>query len=42
MPTFRITTKQRLNNNGIRIEPGMTVDVVTNSYEIIMNYKQNL
>ncbi len=31
MPTFRITTKQMKNSNGVRIEPGMQVDVVTNS-----------
>ncbi len=31
MPLYRITTKTRKNSNGIRIEPGMTVDVVTNS-----------
>ncbi|MBD5403137.1 hypothetical protein HDR58_10155 [bacterium] len=32
MPLFRITTKTRKNSNGIRIEPGMSVDVVTNSF----------
>lgn len=32
MPLFRITTKQRTSTNGIRIEPGMSVDVVTNSF----------
>lgn len=32
MPLFRITTKQRSVTNGIRIEPGMSVDVVTNSF----------
>ena len=32
MPRFRITTKSRMNVNGIRIEPGMSVEVVTNSY----------
>ena len=32
MPRFIITTKSRLFNNGIRIEPGMSVEVVTNSY----------
>ena len=31
MPTFVITTKQAKNSNGIRIEPGMSVQVVTNS-----------
>ncbi|MCF0198000.1 MAG: hypothetical protein HUK02_01575 [Bacteroidaceae bacterium] len=31
MARFRITTKNRLNNNGIRIEPGMSVEVVTQS-----------
>jgi len=32
MPTFRITTKHRMQNNGVRIEPGMTVEVVTSSF----------
>lgn len=32
MPLFRITVKQRVNTNGIRLEPGMSVDVVTNSF----------
>lgn len=32
MPLFRITTKCMRNSNGIRIEPGMSVDVVTNSF----------
>lgn len=32
MALFRITTKTRKNVNGIRIEPGMSVDVVTNSF----------
>ncbi len=31
MAKFRITTKQMKNSNGIRIEPGMTVEVVTQS-----------
>ena len=31
MPLFRVTVKQRVNTNGIRLEPGMSVDVVTNS-----------
>lgn len=31
MPTFRISTKNRKQVNGIRIEPGMTVQVVTQS-----------
>lgn len=31
MPTFAITTKQAKNSNGIRIEPGLSVQVVTNS-----------
>ena len=29
MPKFLITTKSRTQFNGIRIEPGMTVEVVT-------------
>jgi len=32
MPMFRITTKRSLSCNGIRIEPGMAVDVVTSSF----------
>ncbi|MBD5250958.1 MAG: hypothetical protein HDS56_07275 [Barnesiella sp.] len=31
MPLFRITTKTMKNSNGVRIEPGMTVEVSTNS-----------
>lgn len=31
MAKFRITTKQMKNSNGVRIEPGMTVEVVTQS-----------
>ena len=31
MPIFQITTKHRKQINGIRIEPGMTVQVVTQS-----------
>lgn len=31
MPLFRITTKTTKNSGGIRIEPGMSVDVVSNS-----------
>lgn len=32
MPRFRITTKRMTNTNGVRIEPGMSVEVVTNSF----------
>lgn len=32
MPLFRITVKSRVNTNGIRLEPGMSVEVVTQSY----------
>lgn len=31
MPLFKVTVKTAKNSNGIRIEKGMTVDVVTNS-----------
>jgi len=31
MPLFRITVKQSKNSNGVRIEKGMNVDVVTQS-----------
>ena len=32
MPRFLITTKSRTQFNGIRIEPGMSVEVVTTNY----------
>lgn len=32
MPKFRITTKRVSQINGIRIEPGMSVEIVTNSF----------
>lgn len=32
MPLFRVTVIRRVNTNGVRLEPGMSVDVVTNSY----------
>lgn len=32
MPIFRVTTKARKQTNGILIEPGMSVQVVTNSF----------
>ena len=32
MPIFRITVKQMKNVNGIRIEKGMSVDVVSSSF----------
>lgn len=32
MPKFLITTKQRTQMNGIRIEPGMSVEVVSSSF----------
>lgn len=31
MPLFRVTVKNSKNTNGMRIERGMSVDVVTNS-----------
>lgn len=31
MALFRVTVKQMKNTNGIRVEKGMSVDVVTNS-----------
>ena len=31
MARFRITTTMMKNSNGVRIEPGMTVEVVTQS-----------
>ena len=32
MPRFKITTKQRTQLNGIRIEPGMSVEVITRDF----------
>ena len=32
MPLFRITTKMGKNSNGIRLESGMCVEVVTQSF----------
>ena len=32
MPQYRITVKQMKNANGVRIEKGMSVDVVTSSF----------
>ena len=32
MPLFRITVKQSKNSNGIRLEKGMSVEVVSNSF----------
>ena len=32
MPLFRITVKTRVNTNRVRLEPGMYVDVDSNSY----------
>ena len=32
MPRFLITTKSRTQLNGIRIEPGMSVEVITSNY----------
>lgn len=44
MPLFRITTKCTKNSNGVRIEPGMSVDVATNSFSnpVITNGGQNV
>lgn len=36
MPFFRITVKYSKNLNGIRIEKGMSVDVVSNSFSNIV------
>ena len=32
MPIFRITVKKRTNTNGIHLEPGMSVEVVSQSF----------
>ena len=32
MPRYRITTKRMTNTNGVRIEPGLSVEVVSNSF----------
>lgn len=44
MPLFRITVKSNKNSNGIRLERGMSVDVVSNSMSnpVITNGGQNV
>lgn len=37
MPRYKITTKRMTQMNGIRIEPGMSVEVVTNSFSNPVN-----
>ena len=37
MARFRITTKSRTQMNGIRIEPGMSVEVITQSFSNPVN-----
>lgn len=32
MPLFKVTVKQSKNSNGIRLEKGMSVEVVSNSF----------
>ena len=32
MPKFLVTTQSRIQFNGLRIEPGMSVEVVTTSF----------
>lgn len=32
MPLFRVTVRQRVNCSDVRLEPGMSVDVVSNSF----------
>ena len=32
MPLYRITVKTRVVTNGIRLEPGMSVEIVSNSF----------
>ena len=32
MPLFRITVKQMKNSNGVRLEPGMSIDISTPSF----------
>lgn len=32
MPRYKVTTKQRTQFNGIRIEPGMSVEVVSRDF----------
>lgn len=42
MPLYRITVKQMKVSSGIRIEKGMSVDVVTNSFSnpVVTNGRQ--
>ena len=32
MPLFRVTVKRMKNTNGVRLEPGMYVDIPSNSF----------
>ena len=32
MPLFRITVKQMKNSNGVRLEPGMSIEISTSSF----------
>jgi hypothetical protein len=44
MPLFRVIVKQMKNCNGVRIEKGMSVDVVSNSFSnpVITNGGQSV
>ena len=44
MPLFRITVKQRVFCNGVRLEPGMSVDVVSRDFNnpVTTNGGQNV
>jgi hypothetical protein len=35
MALFRVNVKMKYNGNGIRLEPGMSVEVVTNSVQTV-------
>ena len=37
MPIYQVTTKYRKSVNGIRIEPGLSVQVVTNGGQAVID-----
>lgn len=44
MPLFRITTKTSKNSNGIRLEKGMSVDIVSKTFSnpVVTNCGQSV
>ena len=36
----KVTVKSNLNSNGVRLEKGMSVEVVSQSYSLLTHYKE--